>query len=337
MRFLTTLLAGLGFATAAAAQSPTLDAVRARGELLCGTNPGLVGFALPDAQGIHRGLDADTCRAVAAAVFGDAGKVRFVPLSTPDAPAALRDRRVDVVARNLTLTMTRDVEQELSVTAVNFYDGQGFLVPRAAGIRDVAQLAGASICVPEGSSNELALADFARRQGIAYTPVPVVGLAGFREAYQSGRCGVASADQSGLIALRQTGLADPAAHELLPDVISREPLGPLVRDGDPHWRSLVAWTVNALLEAEDLGITANNAEAMRASPSARIRRFLGAEPGLGAPLGLSDDWAFRVIRQVGNYGEVFERSLGSESPLALPRGLNAMYDRGGLMYPIPMR
>lgn len=334
------LLGGLIAALVAApalAQRPTLDAVRARGEVVCGTNPGLPGFAQPDAQGIHRGLDADTCRAVAAAALGDAAKVRFVPLTVPEAVEALRAGRVDLVARNLTQTMTRDVDLGLALAGTNFYDGIGFMAPRASGIGDPAQLAGRRICVSEGSAGEQALADFARRSGFAVTPVPVTGLAGFREAYGAGRCEVASVDVSGLLVLRQTATADPAAHEILPDTISREPLGPLVRDGDTHWRGLVFWSLNAMLEAEALGISSANAEAMRASPSPRIRRLLGAEPGLGAPLGLADDWAFQVIRQVGSYAEVFERHLGEGSPLRLQRGLNALYDRGGLHYPIPMR
>ncbi|MGK7868550.1 transporter substrate-binding domain-containing protein [Falsiroseomonas sp. E2-1-a20] len=337
-RLMLGLLAGLAtLAPVPADAQATLAAVRARGEVLCGTNQGLTGFALADAQGVWRGLDADTCRAVAAATLGDAGKVRFVPLTTPDALAALREGRIDLAARNLTQTMGRDADLGLAPTAVNFYDGQGFLVPAALGAADARALAGKRVCVVTGTSNEAAMADFARRIGIAYTPVPSAAFAGIRDDYAAGRCDAVSADLSSLVVLRQTGTANPSAHVLLPDIISREPLGPLVRDGDPNWRSLVFWVVNVMLEGEARGITAATATARRADPSALVRRILGAEPGLGAPLGLSDDWGFRVLSQVGNYAEVYERNLGQGSVLGVPRGLNALWDRGGLMYPIPMR
>lgn len=341
MRPLLTLLGtiglGLTLAAPAFAQSPTLDAVRARGAVVCAVNTGLAGFAQADAQGTVRGLDADTCRAVAAAVFRDATRVRFLGATVADALRAVTDRQADLAARNLTQTMTRDTSGGLAAAGVNFFDGQGFLARRAANIGRLADLAGKRVCVPADSSNEIALQDLARRERIALTAVPTPSFAAIRDAYASGACDVVSADLSGLAVLRLTGTTDAAAHVVLPDVISRDPLGPLVRDGDPHWRSLVFWTLNTLLEAEALGINAGNVEAMRASPSPRIRRLLGAEPGLGAPLGLADDWAFQVIRQVGNYAEVFERNLGAGSPVRLQRGLNALYDRGGLMYPIPMR
>lgn len=333
------LLGQLAAFAPALAQAPggTLGQVRARGELICGTNPGLPGFAQRDAAGVMRGLDADTCRAVAAAVLGDASKVRFVPVATPEAPAALRDGRVDVVARNMTQTMSRDVDLGLSPAGINFYDGQGFLVPLAGRIEAIAALDGKRVCVHPGTSNEVALADAARRNGITVTPVPLTGLVATAEAYAAGRCDAVTGDVSFLLVLRQTRIADPAAHQVLPDIISREPLGPLVRDGDARWRSIVTWVVNAMLEAEALEVTSANAAARRSEPGMRIRRFLGAEPGLGSPLGLADDWAFRVVTEVGNYAEVFERSLGGDSPFKLSRGLNALWFRGGLMYPIPMR
>ncbi|NKE48252.1 transporter substrate-binding domain-containing protein [Roseomonas frigidaquae] len=329
------LLAGLA-ALPAAAQS-TLEQVRARGELLCATNTGLAGFAQADAQGVVRGLDADTCRAIAAAALGDANKVRFLGMTTPQAIAALREGRVDVASRNLTQTMGRDTDLGLSPAGINFNDGQGFLVPAAARITEAKGLDGKRICVVAGTSNAQAQSDAARRLGIRTTPVESPGFAGLRDDYAAGRCDAISADLSSLLVLRQTGTADPAAHLLLPDIISREPLGPLVRDGDPHWRSLVFWVVNVMLEGEARDIGTANAAARRADPSPLVRRILGAEPGLGTPLGLSDDWAFQVLRQVGNYGEVFERNLGQGSSLKLERGLNALWNRGGLMYPIPMR
>lgn len=323
-------------ATPAMAQRPTLDAVRARGSIGCAVSNGLPGFSQVDAQGVMRGLDADTCRALAAAVLGDASRVTFVPTTVPQAVESLRARQVDVASRNLTQTMSRDVELNLAAAGVNFYDGQGFLVRRDSGVTSLAALAGKRICVPGESSNEVSLNDLLRRERLVATPVPVANLTAMREAYVGGRCDVVSADSSGLLSLR-SGLPDAMAHELLPDTISREPLGPLVRDGDPNWRRVVFYVVNAMIEAEALGITSANADAMRSSPSEKIRRFLGTLPGLGAPLGLRDDWALQVLRQVGNYGEVFDRNLGAQSPLRLERGLNDLYSRGGLLYPVPMR
>ncbi|MGX9965868.1 transporter substrate-binding domain-containing protein [Roseomonas sp. F4] len=340
MKLLASLAAGL--ATLATAASPavaqsTLAQVRARGAVICGTNTGLTGFAQVDAQGRVLGLDADTCRAIAAAALGDAEKVRFVQGTTPDIIAALRQGQIDVAARNLTQTMARDADLGLSPAGINFYDGQGFLVPAAPRIADARGLDGKRVCVVTGTSNELAMADTARRIGISYTPVATPGFAGLRDAYAAGQCDAVSADLSSLVVLRQTGTANPTAHVLLPDIISREPLGPLVRDGDAQWRSLVFWVVNVMLEGEARGIGTTTAEARRADPSPLVRRILGTEPGLGAPLGLADDWAFQVLRQVGHYGEVYERNLGRGSALGLERGLNSLWNRGGLMYPIPMR
>ncbi len=343
MRSILKTLGGAAFGLAltlpslpAAAQG-VLAQVRARGEVICGTNPGLAGFAQADANGRLAGLDADTCRAIAAAVLGDAGKVRFFQAPTPATVDALREGRIDVAARNLTQTMTRDTELGLATAGVSFYDGQGFLVARGSQIADLRGLDGMRVCVPAGSSNEQVLADVTRRFGLSITPVPVEGFAAFRRVYAEGGCESVSTDISTLLVLRQTGTDVPADHDILPDIVSREPLGPMVKDGDSQWRSIVFWTLNALVEAEALGITAANAEAQRASPSARVRQFLGAEPGLGAPLGLADDWAFQVIRQVGNYGEVFDRAFGQASVFKLQRGLNALWNQGGLLYPIPMR
>lgn len=340
MNLVASLAGGLAVLAAAAlpaAAQSTLAQVRARGAVICGTNTGLTGFAQADAQGRLRGLDADTCRAIAAAALGDAEKVRFVQGTTPEIIAALREGRIDVASRNLTQTMARDADLGLSPAGIIFYDGQGFLVPSAARIADARGLDGKRICVVAGTSNEQAMADSARRLGISYTPVTAPGFAGMRDAYGAGQCDAVSADMSSLVSLRQTGTTDPTAHVLLPDIISREPLGPLVRDGDSHWRSLVFWVVNVMLEGEAREIGMTSAEARRADPSPLVRRILGSAPGMGAPLGLSDDWAFQVLRQVGHYGEVFERNLGRGSVLGLERGLNALWNRGGLMYPIPMR
>ncbi|WP_203077331.1 transporter substrate-binding domain-containing protein [Falsiroseomonas ponticola] len=326
----------LALPMAAAAQSPTLDAVRARGEVTCAIHTGLPGFAAAGPDGRVAGIDADTCRAVAAAVLGDAGKVRFVPGSMADSLAATAAGRVDLVARAATQTMMRDTALGLAAAGVTVFDGQGFVVRRASGIEDLSGLAGRTVCVTAGSTNELALSDAAKRAGISLTPLPLPTLPELLAAYGEGRCEALSADRvplAGLVATR-FGTAD---HAVLPDVISREPLGPFVRDGDRGWEQIAFWTVNALTEAEAMGITSANAATLRDSGPPRIRRLLGGLPGMGAPLGLADDWMFRVVTQVGNYAEVYERNLGAGSPIGLARGLNQLYDRGGLLYPIPMR
>ncbi len=326
----------LALPVAAAAQPSTLDAVRARGEVTCAIHTGLPGFAMAAPDGRVAGIDADTCRAVAAAVLGDAGKVRFVPGSMGDSLAATAARRVDLLARAATQTMLRDTAQGLAAAGVTVFDGQGFVVRRASGIEDLAGLDGRTVCVTAGSTNELGLADAVKRAGIAVTPLPLPTLPELVAAYGEARCEALSADMvplAGLVATR-FGTAD---HRMLADVISREPLGPFVRDGDRQWEQIAFWTVNALVEAEAMGITAANAATLRDSGPPRVRRLLGGLPGIGAPLGLADDWVFRVVTQVGNYAEVYERNLGAASPIGLARGLNQLFDRGGLLYPIPMR
>ncbi len=333
-KLIATLMMGLPLA--AAAQPSTLDAVRARGEVLCAVHTGLPGFAAAGADGRMAGIDADTCRAVAAAALGDAGKVRFVPGSMADSLAATAAGRVDLVARAATQTMMRDTAMGLAAAGVTVFDGQGFVVRRASGIEDLAGLAGRSVCVTAGSTNEQALADAAKRSGIAVTPLALPTLADLLAAYGEGRCVALSADMVPLAGLVATRFGT-AEHVMLPDVISREPLGPFVRDGDRQWEQIAFWTVNALIEAEAMGITSANAAALRDSGPPRIRRLLGGLPGMGAPLGLPDDWMFRVVTQVGNYAEMYERNLGGGSPIGLARGLNQLYDRGGLLYPVPMR
>ncbi|NKC29663.1 amino acid ABC transporter substrate-binding protein [Falsiroseomonas selenitidurans] len=335
--FLIGLAALLGAAPALAQPGSTLAQVRARGSLVCGADIGLLGFSQRDAQGVVRGLDADTCRAVAAAVLGDADKVTFTGGSRQQQLMALREGRIELAASNLTQTMARDVDLGLSPTAVNYYDGQGFLVPASPPVANLAGLDGKRICITSGTTTEMGLADAARRLSIQVTPVVVGDAASLAAAYREGRCDAMTSDISELLVLRQTGTTDPAAHVLLPDIISREPLGPLVRDGDSQWRSIVFWVVNLLLEAEAREITAANAEARKNDPSAIVRRMMGGMPGFGTPLGLADDWGFQVISQVGNYGEIYERNLGEGSSLKIDRGLNALWNRGGLMYPIPMR
>lgn len=333
-KLIATLMMGLPLA--AAAQPSTLDAVRARGEVLCAVHTGLPGFAVAGADGRMAGIDADTCRAVAAAALGDAGKVRFVPGSMADSLAATAAGRVDLVARAATQTMMRDTAMGLAAAGVTVFDGQGFVVRRASGIEDLAGLAGRTVCVTAGSTNEQSLADAAKRAGIAVTPLALPTLAELLAAFGEGRCAALSADMVPLAGLVATRFGT-AEHVMLPDVISREPLGPFVRDGDRQWEQIAFWTVNALIEAEAMGITSANAATLRDSGPPRIRRLLGGLPGMGAPLGLPDDWMFRVVTQVGNYAEMYERNLGGGSPIGLARGLNQLYDRGGLLYPVPMR
>jgi general L-amino acid transport system substrate-binding protein len=319
------------------AASQTLDAVRARGELLCGVHQELPGFAERDAAGTVRGLDADTCRAIAAAALGDAAKVRFVPLGIEAGFAALSDGSIDVLVRYLVHTLQRDAGLGFAPAGVNYIGGQSFLVPARLNVTEPKGLAGRRICVLGDSVNLTVLEDFLAREAITAELVPTASFVAYTEAYAAGRCDAVTAEAAALAAARARFGGDPAAHAILPDRLTRDPVGPYTREADPRWRSIVQWTVNALLETEALGITAANLDEMRASRSERIRRLLGALPGLGAPLGLSDDWVFQVVREVGTYGEMFERNLGGGSPLRLARELNALHDRGGLLYPIPMR
>jgi general L-amino acid transport system substrate-binding protein len=342
MRRMIGLLLGLLAApaiaqTQAPAATPVLQAVRLRGEVACGVHPSLPGFSAIGGGGRVSGFDADTCRAVAAAALGDAEKVRFLYFDLRSGLEALRERRIDVLARNLTQTMARDTEFGLAAAGITLHDGQGFMARRAAGLRRLEDLDGKTVCLSAGATHEVNLTDLATKLRITVTQLALPSFDQVGSAYARGICQVVTADSSALASLRGSGLPDGAAHEILPDLVSREPLGPFVRDGDAQWEAIVFWSVNALIEAEALGIDSGNVGAMRRSPSERIRRLLGAEPGIGAPVGLDDGWVARIVEQVGNYGEMYERNLGSRSPLGLPRGLNALYDRGGLLYPIPMR
>lgn len=322
-----------------AAAQATLAAVRERGALLCGVSGALPGFSAPDTTGAMRGLDADYCRAVAAATLGDAGRVRFVPLATPAAALdALEAGQVDVVARNLTLTLLRDAGRDIEPVAVLFHDGQGFMVRAGAGIGHAADLAGRSVCVAGGGATSApVLRAFVAREGIAATLREFETQALAVAAFRDGGCDAVSADASALAARRVTEFPDPAAVEILPVTISREPLGPFVRSGDPAWRAILFWVRQALVETEEHGIASGTLVAALQRPDPLLRRLLGLEPGIGAPLGLADDWVVQVVRQVGNYGEMFDRSLGRGSVIALDRGVNDLWLRGGLMYPLPLR
>jgi general L-amino acid transport system substrate-binding protein len=319
-----------------AAQAATLDDVRRRGDLRCGVSTGLAGFSAPDDKGDWRGIDADFCRAVAAAVLGDARKVKFVPLNAKERFTALQSGEVDLLSRNTTWTMSRDTALGLIFTGVMYYDGQGFMVRKALGLKSVAQLAGASICVQTGTTNEQNLADYFTTRGLTYRPVVFERLDEVLSAYATGRCDSFTTDSSQLIAER-TRLPQPADSVIIPELISREPLGPAVRQGDDQWAAIVRWTHFAMLNAEADGVTQKNVDEMLSSPNPEVRRLLGLEGGFGAGLGLSNDWAVAIVRAVGNYGESFERNLGRGSPLGIPRGMNALWKNGGLHYPPPIR
>ena len=334
MRFSTFILAVAIFAQAAGAK--TLDDVKARGELRCGVNTGLAGFAAPDDTGQWRGIDADFCRAVAAAIFGSGAKVKFVPLNAKERFTALQSGEVDLLSRNTTWTMRRDTSLGLTFIGVMYYDGQAFMVKKSLGLTKVEQLAGASICAQTGTTNEQNLADYFTTRKLSYRPVVFERLDEVLSAYNSGRCDSFTTDSSQLISER-TRLPNPDDSVILPELISREPLGPAVRQGDDQCAALVRWVHFAMLNAEADGVTQKNVDEMMGSPNPEIRRLLGLEGGFGAGLGLSNDWAVSIIKAVGNYGESFERNLGSGSRLGIPRGMNALWKDGGLHYPPPIR
>ncbi|WP_372425614.1 amino acid ABC transporter substrate-binding protein [Salinarimonas chemoclinalis] len=330
------LAAGVAFTGVAAAQE-TLQQVRDRGEVICGSNTGLTGFGVPDAQGNWTGFDVEYCRALAAAIFNDPNAVSFIPLSAKDRFTALQAGEVDLLFRNSTSTMSRDTSLGLDFPTINYYDGQGFMVNAALGVTSALELGGASVCVQQGTTTELNLADFFRRNNLDYEPVTFAQSVEAVEAYLSGRCDAFTTDASALAAERLRA-PTPGDHVILPEIISKEPLGPVIRHGDNNWGDIVRWLHYALLEAEEYGITAANAAELRETSEAPvIRRILGVEGNFGEMIGLSNDWAFNAISAVGNYGEVFERNIGEGSPVGLSRGLNALYTDGGLQYGHPIR
>jgi general L-amino acid transport system substrate-binding protein len=318
---------------AALAQS-TLDAVRSRGFVQCGVNTGLAGFAQPDSKGVWRGIDVDVCRAVAAAVFGDAAKVRFTPLTSQQRFTALQSGEVDILARNTTWTLSRDTGLGLNFVGMNYYDGQGFMVPKKLNVKSARQLDGATICVQPGTTNELNLADYFRANHMKFKPVVIEKLEEVLSAYFAGRCDAYTTDQSGLVALRASRAPNPAEHVILPELISKEPLGPAVRHGDDRWFDIVKWSLFAMIEAEELGLTSHNIEAQAKGGNPAIQRFVGTSGELGRMLSLDNRWAFSIVKQVGNYGESFDANL---KPLGFERGLNRLWSRGGLLYAPPMR
>jgi general L-amino acid transport system substrate-binding protein len=323
---------------ASAAVAGTMDDVKARGKLNCGVTTGLVGFAAPDANGEWQGFDVGVCRAVAAAVLGDPKAVEFVPTTGKTRFTALASGEIDMLARNTTWTFSRDVDLKFEFTGINYYDGQGFMVPKDLGVGSAKDLDGATVCIQTGTTTELNLADFFRSNNISYEPVPIETNAEAQQQYLAGACDVYTTDASGLASTRAT-FEDPSAHVVLPEIVSKEPLGPLVRHGDNDWGDVVRWSLNALIAAEELGVTSANIAELSSAPTnnPEVNRLLGTEGNLGEMLGLDAEWAKRAIMAGGNYGELFEKNIGENTPIGLARGLNAQWKNGGLIYTPPFR
>ena len=320
----------------AAMAGETLDAVKARGEVIVGANGDVFGFGMPDDKGEWKGLDVDTGRAVAAAIFGDAAKVKFIPLTAKQRLTALQSKEIDVLCRNTTQTLTRETTNGLNFCQVNYYDGQGFLVPKSLGVKSAKELNGATVCVLPGTTTELNAADYFRKNKLEWKPVVIEQTAELNKAFFAGRCDVLTSDASQLAAHRSVA-PNPDDYILLPEIISKEPLAPVVRHGDDQWFDIVNWTMWAMLEAEELGVNSQNVDEMLKSEDPRVQRLLGVQPGMGEALGLDDKFAYNIIKQVGNYAEMFDRNVGPETPLAMERGLNALWTDGGLMYAPPFR
>ena len=315
----------------------TLEAIKARGELVCGVSTGLGGFSVPDSEGKWTGLDVDVCKAVSAAIFGDPNKVKFQALSAQQRFTALQSGEVDVLSRNTTWTLTRDTSLGLNFTGVTYYDGQGFMVPKKLGVKSAKELDGATVCVQPGTTTELNLADYFRANNMKFTPVVIEALQEVNAAFFSGRCDVLTTDASGLASVRKNDAPKGKSDDyvILPEIISKEPLGPVVRHGDDQFFDIVKWTVFALIEAEEYGITTANVDQMAAeSGNPSIKRLLGSTPGMGKALGLDEAWAKNAIKAVGNYGEIWERNIPA---LGLPRGINNLWTNGGVMYAPPVR
>lgn len=331
-----TLALGLGAGAASAAGSPTLERVKKNGFLRCGVNEGLPGFANPDAKGNWSGLDVDFCRGIAAAIFNDPKKVRFTPTSAKVRFTALQAGEFEVLSRNTTWTISRDTQLGLAFVGVMYYDGQGFLVPKKLNVTSAKQLNGANVCTNTGTTTELNLADYFRANNLKYKVIAFERNNEVIAAYDNGRCDAYTTDGSGLYAERLK-LKKPDDHIILPEIISKEPLGPAVNQGDQQWEDLVRWTLFALINAEELGVTSKNVDQMVKSQNPEVRRLLGVEGAFGESMGLSKDWVVRIVKAVGNYGEMFERNVGQGSPLKIKRGLNALWNKGGLQYAPPVR
>jgi len=330
-----TLLWAAGIASAHA--GATFDAVKARGFVQCGVSAGIAGFSMPDSQGVWQGIDASLCRAFAAAMFGDANQTKFTPLSSSQRFTALQSGEVDVLTRSATQTMTRDTALGVIGAGVSYYDSQGIMIPRAMGVNSAKGLDGATICVQPGTTTEMNLGDWFAANGIQYKPLVIDSSDELIRAYSAGRCDGLTTDKSQLAGMRAGAFTQADDHVILPEGLSKEPLGPQVRQGDAQWFNLVRWTLNVLFEAEEYGITSKNVDAMLKSDNPNVQRILGVTPGMGKNLGLDDRWAVNVIKQVGSYGEIFANNLGENSALKLERGINAQWRDGGLMYGWPVR
>jgi general L-amino acid transport system substrate-binding protein len=325
-----------GTVFAGAANAAMLDTIKQRGSLNCGANGQLPGFGLPDAQGNWTGLDVDLCRAISAAIFNDASKVKFIPLTAKDRFTALQTGDVDVLIRNTTWTLLRDTQLGLNATGINYYDGQGFIVRKGLKVNSALELNDATICVQQGTTTELNLADYFRANKMKLRSVTFATLDEAVRAYETDRCNAFTTDASGLYSVRLK-LAKPDDHVVLPEIISKEPLGPFVRHGDDQWFDIVKWILFAMLNAEELNVTKANVDEQMKSDNPEIKRLLGTEDNFGERLGLTKDWVHRIVKQVGNYGEVFDRNVGQSSPLKIARGLNALWTKGGIQYAPPIR
>jgi general L-amino acid transport system substrate-binding protein len=317
-----------------------LDAIKARGSLLCGVGVGTAGFMLANSQGKWVGLNVDVCRAVAAAIFGDAEKVKYVPLTSQQRFTALQSGEVDMLSNNTTVTLTRDTALGFDFTGVTYYDGQGFMVPKKLGLKSAKELNGATVCVAPGTTTELNLADYFRANKMTFKPVVIEKVDEVRAAFFSGRCDVYTTDVSSLYATRAANVPAPMTIDdfvILPEIISKEPLGPVVRHGDNQFADIVRWSLYAMIEAEEYGITSKNVDQMMKSDNPTIKRILGVTPGMGKALGLDEKWVYNIIKQVGNYGESFDRNVGMGSPLKIARGQNELWTKGGLQYAPPIR
>ena len=331
------LAAGLVGAAGTAYAGKDLDAIKARGQLLCGVSTGVAGFASADSQGKWTGIDVDVCRAVAAAIFGDADKVKFIPTTAQQRFTALQSGEVDLLVRTTTYTLTRDTALGFDFTGINYYDGQGFMVNKKLGVKSAKELNGATVCVQPGTTTELNLADYFRANKMTFKPVVIEKIEEVRAAFFAGRCDVFTTDASGLYATRAANAPTPDDYIILPEIISKEPLGPVVRHGDNQFADIVRWAFYAMLEAEEYGITSKNVDEMLKSDNPAIKRILGVTPGMGKALGVDEKWVYNIIKQVGNYGEAFDRNVGSGSPLKIARGQNALWTQGGLQYAPPIR
>ncbi len=327
-------------ASGAATAGKDLDAIKARGAVICGVPTGIAGFAVADSQGKWVGLDIDVCRAVSAAIFGDSEKVKYVPLTSQQRFTALQSSEVDLLSNNTTITLQRDTALGLDFTAITYYDGQGFLVPKKLGLKSAKELNGATVCVAPGTTTELNLADYFRANKMTFKPVVIEKVEEIRAAFFSGRCDVYTTDVSSLAATRVANVPAPATAEdfiILPEIISKEPLGPMVRHGDNQFTDIVRWAQYAMLEAEEYDITSKNVDDMLKSENPSIKRILGVTPGMGKALGVDEKWVYNIIKQVGNYGESFDKHVGPNSPLKIDRGVNKLWTQGGLQYAPPIR